>query len=313
MKKAVFNALRIACIFLLALGCATAQSTATYDKLRARLEFKLGNNALTSIVTSITGASSNAQSPTAKAVWDLVQVATDTQMLSTNGLGNQLTLSGGGGTVEVDCYPDNDLTWGTTFSGDVDGNYNNLIVNRIRENPVSGDTPTDGQALVWNATEGWWKPTIINAGNYTEYVVPITGGNANTALSVICSATGVSAAYATGELTLTVPTNAVLLAVHWRGVQADIQSGADAGGAVNWVRLKVMGLAGNTGLANMRVPVVQKTIYAAGSPGLSAPFTINQGNNPNQSVVGVGSGSITIRFSGMAGATNGFMVTASGF
>ena len=79
------------------------------------------------------------------------------------------------------------------------------------------------------------------------------------------------------------------------------------------VRLKFAGLDGNTSTSDMRVPVIQKTIFASGSPSLTAPYTINQSNNPAQAVVGVATGSITLRFSGMGGATNGYQITCSGF
>lgn len=297
--------------FLAIAGAISAQSSIVYDKIRARQELTLNTRTMTSVTYTIDVGSSDAQIPSAKSVWLLVQSQLAPQVLTTDpGI---LHLSGGGGDVTVDTDPSNDLTQTTTFSGDVDGTYNTLEVNRIRQYPVSGATPTNGQALVWDEAEGWWKPTIINAGSTVAYTVPITSGNANTALAVTASATGVTASYASGELTVTVPTGAVLFSLNYRGVNADIQAGADAGGAVNWFRLKVAGLSGNTAVANMRVPIIQKTIYAATSPGLSAPYTINQGNNPNQSVVGVGSGSITIRLSGMAAATNGFMLTASSF
>lgn len=166
-----------------------------------------------------------------------------------------------------------------------------------------------GQVLKWNGTA--WAPG--DGSGVAEYAVTITGGNAGTGLRVVASGTGVTAAYASGELTVTAPTGVTLLAANYRGTLSDIQGGADAGGAVNWVRVKFAGLAGNTSTSDMRVPVVQKTIFASTGPSLTAPFTINQSNNPAQAVVGVSSGSITVRFSGMSGATNGYQLTFSGF
>jgi hypothetical protein len=166
-----------------------------------------------------------------------------------------------------------------------------------------------GQILRWNGTA--WAPA--NNAGIAEYVVSITGGNAGTSLRIVASGTGVTAAYAGGELTVTVPDGVTLLSANYRGTLSDIQGGADAGGAVNWVRVKFAGLAGNTSTADMRIPVAQKTIFASAGPSLTAPFTINQSNNPAQAVVGVSSGSITLRFAGMSGATNGYQLTFSGF
>lgn len=166
-----------------------------------------------------------------------------------------------------------------------------------------------GQVLKWNGTI--WVPG--DGSGVAEYTVSITGGNAGTGLRVVASGAGVTAAYASGELTVTAPTGVTLLSANYRGTLSDIQGGADAGGAVNWVRVKFAGLTGNTSTSDMRVPVVQKTIFASTGPSLTAPFTINQSNNPAQAVVGVSSGSITIRFAGMSGATNGYQLTFTGF
>ena len=69
----------------------------------------------------------------------------------------------------------------------------------------------------------------------------------------------------------------------------------------------------NNDLTDIQVPVIQKTLFAATTPSLTSPYIITQGNNPAQSVVGVSGGSITMRISGLNGATNGYELTFTGF
>lgn len=146
----------------------------------------------------------------------------------------------------------------------------------------------------------------------TPYAVAITGGNTNATLEVTATATGVLASYAAGELTITVPEGVILLSAFYRGVPADIQVASD-GSVTNWVRVKFVMSYANTGLTNVRIPNVQKTLFGAGSPGLLNPYTITQANNPGQTVVGISSNSVTIRMGSMSGATQGYQLTFTGF
>lgn len=50
------------------------------------------------------------------------------------------------------------------FGGDVSGAPDALAVGRLQGRTVSGATPTNGQALVWNATASQWEPGTVSGG-----------------------------------------------------------------------------------------------------------------------------------------------------
>lgn len=88
--------------------------------------------------------------------------------------GNQLTLSGGGGTVTLftagpgisvsgntisntgDSDPFDDITIGSSAGGDLSGSYAAPVVSAIQGSPVSITSPTSGQILKYDA--GQWSP-----------------------------------------------------------------------------------------------------------------------------------------------------------
>jgi len=51
-----------------------------------------------------------------------------------------------------------------TLAGDVTGDVGSTTVARIQGRNVSNAAPSDGQALVWNASESQWKPTTVSGG-----------------------------------------------------------------------------------------------------------------------------------------------------
>lgn len=129
-----------------------------------------------------------------------------------------------------------------------------------------------------------------SGSSYIEY-------DATNGVRVWASAVGVTAEWLAGELTVTIP-----IGVHLQSFRvglvngANVQSGADDGGATNWIRIRITGTTGyNTSFTNMKVPSIQKVLYASGAPGLANAYSVDLDNNPNVAVVGVASNSITIR------------------
>lgn len=121
--------------------------------------------------------------------------------------------------------------------------------------------------------------------------------SAGNGVRVVANQLGVTAAWSSGELTVTLPNNTILTSARVSlSDGTNVQSSADAGGASNWIRVKFDNTSGyNTSVSDMKVPSVQKCFYASGNPGLSNAYSIDIDNNPNIAVVGVGSNSITIR------------------
>lgn len=144
----------------------------------------------------------------------------------------------------------------------------------------------------------WYNPisgeithgTAPSAGNFEEYEV-ITG------VRVMATGVGVTAAWSSGELTITIPTGVKLISAAVTLTDgSNVQSTADAGGMSNWIRVKFSGTTGyNTSMSNARIPTVQKAFFPSGTPSVSNPCSIDLDNNPAISVVGVASNSITIR------------------
>lgn len=152
---------------------------------------------------------------------------------------------------------------------------------------------------------------VLNGGTgslgLSEYDVSITSGNAGSAVRVVATNTGVSASWALNKLTLVIPNGVRILSADWRMVSADVQASADAGTVTNWVQVEFQNTGGNTGVGDMRIPLVQKTgIPTTGSLSVSNPATIDIDNAPSIAVVGVGSGNITIRAGGLSVGAQGY-------
>jgi hypothetical protein len=95
--------------------------------------------------------------------------------------GNNLSLSNGGGTVNLPPYvggtgiditnniiSNTGLLTSTNFSGDLSGSYNILTVQAIQGNSVSTSSPSVGEILKWNGSE--WIPATDNSSPWTETV-----------------------------------------------------------------------------------------------------------------------------------------------
>ena len=148
----------------------------------------------------------------------------------------------------------------------------------------------------------------------STYDVTITTGNAGGKLTVKATGAGVTAAFASNRLTITVPTGVTLLSAHWLVVAADVQASADGGGTTNWVQVRFTGagLNFNDSIGNIRVPLIQKTsIPTSGALSVSNAATIDVDNNPAASVIGVAESgtNITLRFGGVSVGSQGYMLT----
>lgn len=73
MKQRLFNALRIACTILICTVGGYAQTTGSFSKVRVTDTLTLNGKSLAQVVYTISAASKNNQSPTAKAVYDYIQ------------------------------------------------------------------------------------------------------------------------------------------------------------------------------------------------------------------------------------------------
>jgi hypothetical protein len=115
--------------------------------------------------------------------------------------------------------------------------------------------------------------------------------DAGNGVRILATDTGVTASWSSGELTITSPSGVrIITASVSLADGTNVQSGADAGGATNWIRVKFANTTGyNTTATNMKVPSVQKCFYASGAPSVSNAYSIDLDNNPNIAVVGVGS------------------------
>lgn len=148
----------------------------------------------------------------------------------------------------------------------------------------------------------------------STYDVTISGGNAGGKLTVKATGAGVTAAFASNRLTITVPTGVTLLSAHWLVVSADVQASADGGGTTSWVQVRFTGagLNFNDSIGNIRVPLIQKTsIPTSGALTVSNAATIDVDNNPAASVIGVAESgtNITLRFGGLSVGSQGYMLT----
>jgi len=152
---------------------------------------------------------------------------------------------------------------------------------------------------------------VISGGSgslgVSEYDVSITDGNAGSAVRVVATNTGVTASWASNRLTIVIPNGVRILSADWRMVSADVQASADAGTVTNWVQVEFQNTGGNTGVGDIRVPLVQKTgIPTTGSLSVSNPASIDIDNAPSMAVVGVGSGNIVLRAGGLSVGAQGY-------
>lgn len=170
---------------------------------------------------------------------------------------------------------------------------------------------SETQYVFWNgATKQFVRGNIPNTA-----LVEYQAMNAsNTKVRVVATASGVTAAWSAGELIVTVPESVLLISCHVIMTNAsNVQTSADTSGANNWIRVKFTGTTGvNTDRTDIKIPSVQKNLFASGSPSLTNPFTVDIDNNPNVACVGVGSNSVTLRIWNLSIA-NGASFTFNGF
>lgn len=166
---------------------------------------------------------------------------------------------------------------------------------------------TETNILWYNTTSGEITYGVApSSGSFLEYEV-ITG------VRVTATGAGVTAAWSSGELTVTIPSGVQVISTSVTLTDAtNVQSAADGGGMSNWIRVKFSGTIGyNTSVSNARVPTVQKAFFPSGTPSVSNPCSIDLDNNPAISVVGVASNSITIRIGNLI-IPNGASFTFTG-
>ncbi|WNJ19200.1 tail fiber domain-containing protein [Pontibacter sp. G13] len=88
--------------------------------------------------------------------------------------GAGIDLTGGVITNTGDTDASDDLTTSTTFSGDVDGTYNNTVVEAIQGFDVATTTPSTDEVLKWNGTA--WEPAADSSAEYTAGTgIDVTG------------------------------------------------------------------------------------------------------------------------------------------
>lgn len=145
----------------------------------------------------------------------------------------------------------------------------------------------------------------------TCYSVSISGGNSGSVLWICANGGGVTASFSSGELTVVSTATSRVKSAYWKLVAADVQSGPDAGGVADYVRVKFTGTRGNTGLTDIRVPTIGKTALPSGALALNNAASYDLDNNPSTSIVECVSNSITIRVGGVS-ATNGYQLSFTG-
>jgi hypothetical protein len=208
---------------------------------------------------------------------------------------------------------DLDNTMGLTYQAEAGEPMGYLIIPNtttatsdlsIRTKNVASGTATPGQVLTLGVggVAEYQTPT----GGVSEYNVTVTGANSGSNLRVK-GPTGTTATWTSGTNTLNVNLVSGTASVDWRLVSADVQATADGGGATNWVLVKFNSTGGNTGIDNLRIPLVQKTaIPTSGTLSVSNAATVDLDLNPAISVVEVASNSVTIRVSGLLIGNQGY-------
>jgi hypothetical protein len=212
---------------------------------------------------------------------------------------------------------DHDNTMGLTYQAQagqtvgyniIPGTTTALSDLTINTKNVALGTATAGQVLTLGAGGVAEYQTPAAGGGALEYNVPVTGANSGSNVR-IKGATGATATWTSGTNTLTVDLvgGQGFHAIDWRLVAADVQAAGDPGGATNWVLLRINNTGGNTSIDDIRIPALQKTaIPTSGTLSTTNAASIDVDNNPNMSVVAVGSNSITIRISGLAVGAQGY-------
>ncbi len=170
-------------------------------------------------------------------------------------------------------------------------------------------TATTGQSLV-RQSDGTVEFQTVSGGGSSISEYNVTSGTANSYMRVVATDAGATSSYASNEFTVTPPIGGRLLSLDLRLSSSDILTGADAGGFTNSIKVKFMNTGGNTDTVNytdIRIPSVQKVALPSTSPlAMNNSATFDLDNAPQVSVVAMGSGSITIRVSGLSIGTKGY-------
>lgn len=168
-------------------------------------------------------------------------------------------------------------------------------------------TPNTVNVLKWTAG----TPTFGEITN--DYEVTITGGNTGSKLYVRSDVTGVTASFASNQLTITIPGNGKIHSADWRLVASDVQASADGGGVTNWVKVRFVNTSHNTSIDDMRCPDVQKVaIPTSGALSETNAATYDIDSNPAPSVIAVGGNAITLRIGGLSVGGQGYNLKFSG-
>lgn len=221
------------------------------------------------------------------------------------------------------------LTNGGNTGGGVVPAPGNLVMKFV-PNGNTLNVTYNGGAISLNLTEthGNFITNLISDGSTTKQaleelaaIISALGGSPGSPSGLyeysdgdcafIATGLGITAVWNTGELTVTIPENVVLISFVLNMQDgSNIQAGADASGATKWIRVKIVGGDYNVGKSSIRVPIIQKTFYASGGATLSNPYSIDIDNNPNMAVVGIQDNSITIRIWNIT-APNGLQLSFS--
>lgn len=205
MKQTFFKALRIACTILICTVGLYSQTTGSFNKMRVRDTLTLNGLSLAQIVTTISAASKNNQSPTAKAVYDYIQaqaylstVTTTARLSGAGTIGSPLDIAQQGATTgQV-------LRWsgsawvpnGTNLydivsvSGSISAQYNEVWVNTLSAG-ITLNLPA------CNSANNGVRIEINKAGTDTYEVIIEPAGSeqfsdGQTSKSIFSHATGIS-------------------------------------------------------------------------------------------------------------------------
>lgn len=148
---------------------------------------------------------------------------------------------------------------------------------------------------------------VGGGGSVSEANVTVTGANVGYSLRVVYSgASAPTCSFASNKYTMVIPNNVRVLSADFLITGSDVQASADASGATNWVLFEFQGTGGNTGVANVRIPSVQKGAIPSGTITITNAIAIDIDNNPALTVVGVASGNIILRASALAVGVQGY-------
>lgn len=189
---------------------------------------------------------------------------------------------------------------------------------------LAAESPSldSNEVMLWNYNGDGTHTARFNNIEYVvqaysglkHYEVAITGGNTDSKLFVTATRTGITAAYSSNKLTVTVPAGTSLLSADWHVVGADVQSAADGGGTTNWVQTQFIGIPFNGDITELVAPNVQKiAIPTSGGLSVTNAATYDFDNNPAVSVVAAAAGTITIRTGGVAPGSQGYSIKFSNF